>query len=125
MTGNAEFSDYVAARRRVLLASTLATAAIGVTVGGASMLPLPGHNPGDSTASATSTSPSPTPTTTDAATLALPCPPSEQERSDLVVDGPAAAVVHVLDSDGSVARTYQLTKREDGWWPDDYAECLD
>lgn len=33
------------------------------------------------------------------------------------------AVVHVLDPDGNVVRIFEVTRHDDGWWPDGYTEC--
>ena len=81
--------------------------------------------------------------------LSLPCPPSEQGGTALDIPGPGrptpeqavapyagggevttvadeergSAVVHVLGPDGKVFRTFQVSKRVDGWWPDGYLEC--
>lgn len=38
-----------------------------------------------------------------------------------VVDG--EIVVIGLRQDGSIVRTYDVTERADGWWPDGYSEC--
>jgi hypothetical protein len=42
----------------------------------------------------------------------------------LVSEGGARhARVHALRLDGTVVRIFDVTKREDGWWPDRYGEC--
>ena len=36
---------------------------------------------------------------------------------------PRKAVVHDLSPDGAILRIFQVSKHDDGWWPDGYAEC--
>lgn len=79
--------------------------------------------------------------------LSLACDESEQTYSALTYLGPgqptpqdavapfAAALdlategegentrVHGLREDGTVARTFDVTRHEDGWWPDGWREC--
>ncbi|GAA1435189.1 hypothetical protein GCM10009641_30700 [Mycobacterium cookii] len=78
---------------------------------------------------------------------ALPCADAEQSRVDLDVPGPGQpspeeavatyagalelasrevngdTVVVGLRQDGSIFRTYHVSQRADGWWPDGYSEC--
>jgi hypothetical protein len=81
------------------------------------------------------------------ATLSLPCDESEQTLVMWDVPGPgqptpsqavaphAGALTLVeqesardttvfgLRDDGSVLRAFEVTKHDDGWWPDGYREC--
>lgn len=82
-----------------------------------------------------------------ASKMSLPCPVADQTGLDLDVPGPGQptpeeavapyagaltlvaeqvdgrTIVLGLRGDGSVFREYQVTEREDGWWPDGYHEC--
>lgn len=59
--------------------------------------------------------------------------PTPEEAVNAVSDGLAtvvskaagAATVNTLGPDGTVMRVFELTQREDGWWPDSYTECSD
>lgn len=86
------------------------------------------------------------PTTGDPSTL--PCSHSEQRMVALDIAGPGRptpeeavapyavgtpvvvqqergkAVVHVLGPDGDVVRIFEVTRHDDGWWPDGYTECM-
>lgn len=80
-------------------------------------------------------------------TMSLPCAETEQTRVMLDIPGPGQpspeeavapfagaltlvaqpgdgqSVVFGLRADGTVFRVYQVTKHNDGWWPDSYREC--
>ena len=44
--------------------------------------------------------------------------------STLVVnENASAAVVREFGNEGNLARVFEVSKREDGWWPDRFKEC--
>lgn len=84
----------------------------------------------------------------DTSATSLPCDETEQTAVALDVPGPgrpspeeavapfAGALTLVaqergggttvlgLRADGTVFRVFEVTEREDGWWPDGYRECF-
>jgi hypothetical protein len=82
-----------------------------------------------------------------ATVLALPCPSSDQRPVDLDIKGPGQPTpeqavapfaegaepvaregeretrVFVLESDGTVASVFIVSRHDDGWWPDAYTDC--
>lgn len=79
--------------------------------------------------------------------MALPCDEADQTFGALDIPGPGQPTpeeavapfadaltlvsegggshvkVHGIRADGTVERIFEVTKREDGWWPDRYGEC--
>lgn len=65
--------------------------------------------------------------------LDIPGPgmPTPEEALNAYAEGPfrvvstanGSAIVNALGPDGTVKRVFEVTQREDGWWPDSYTEC--
>ena len=128
------------------MSGTKLTAAVAVT---ALLAGCGGQAVGDDSAATRAQRAETATTIVPAEDLSLPCPASEQRRTELDVTGPGRgtpeqavarftggggvttvadeehdrAVVHVLGTDGNVVRDFQVSEHDDGWWPDGYLEC--
>ena len=125
---------------------TKLTAAVALT---ALLAGCGGHAVGDNRAASRAPKAETATTTGPAEDLSLPCPASNQRRTDLDVPGPGRAtpeqavapfsgggevttvageerdkaVVQLLGTGGIVVRAFQVSAHDDGWWPDGYVEC--